>query len=81
MKCARMCDNEKKMDYCIAINQVTKRFGEQTVLNAVSAPLEAGQTPGLVGRNGSGKTVLMKCILGFIPVSEGESGVQVAPSS
>ena len=60
------------MGYCIEINNVTKRFGEQTVLSSVSAQFETGKTYGLVGRNGSGKTVLMKCILGFIPVSEGE---------
>ena len=60
------------MDYCIEIDHVTKRFGEQTVLSSVSAQLETGKTHGLVGRNGSGKTVLMKCILGFMPMTEGE---------
>lgn len=60
------------MEYCIEIDQVTKQFGEQTVLSSVSAQLEIGKTHGLVGRNGSGKTVLMKCILGFMPVTKGE---------
>ena len=52
----------------IKIENVTKTFKENTVLNNVSINFEKGKIHGLIGRNGSGKTVLMKCICGFIPV-------------
>ena len=51
----------------IKIENVTKKFKENTVLNNVSINFEKGKIHGLIGRNGSGKTVLMKCICGFIP--------------
>lgn len=53
----------------IKIENVTKKFKENTVLNNVSINFEKGKIHGLIGRNGSGKTVLMKCICGFIPVT------------
>lgn len=58
------------MDEAIRIVDVTKRFGEETVLHNVSHDFEEGRIHGIVGNNGSGKTVLMKCICGFlIPTS------------
>ncbi|MEI3294706.1 MAG: ATP-binding cassette domain-containing protein [Eubacterium ventriosum] len=42
------------------------------MLDKVNLSVEKGSICGLVGRNGSGKTMLMKCICGFIPVTEGE---------
>ena len=55
----------------IEIQNLTKSYGEQVVLKDVSVSFEKGNIHGLVGRNGSGKTVLMKCICGFLPVTEG----------
>ncbi len=55
----------------IEITNVTKRFGSAEVLKNVSINFEKGKIHGLIGRNGSGKTMLMKCICGFVPVSEG----------
>ena len=49
----------------IEIRNLTKSYGEQTVLKDVSVSFEKGKIHGLVGRNGSGKTVLMKCICGL----------------
>ena len=49
----------------------TKTFGTQTVLSDISMTLASGQIYGLVGRNGSGKTMLMKMILGFVSLSSG----------
>ena len=43
-----------------------KRFGTDTVLKDVSRSFERGRIHGIVGNNGSGKTVLMKCICGFL---------------
>ena len=56
----------------IEVCNVTKRFGTSEVLKDVSINFEKGKIHGLIGRNGSGKTMLMKCICGFVPVSEGK---------
>ena len=56
---------------CVKIEHVTKRFGEDLVLKEVNLTLKVGQVYGVVGNNGSGKTVLMKCICGFLPVTTG----------
>ena len=56
---------------CVAIEGVTKRFGEDLVLKKVDLILEKGKVYGIVGNNGSGKTVLMKCICGFLPPTAG----------
>ena len=50
----------------LVLRNVGKRFGSVEVLKNVSASLEAGKIHGIVGRNGSGKTVLFKCICGLI---------------
>lgn len=55
----------------ISVNNVTKKFRENTVLDNVSLEIEQGSVTGLVGRNGSGKTVLMKCILGLVSPTSG----------
>lgn len=59
------------MDIAISVQNVTKRFGEETVLTDVSHDFEEGKIHGIVGNNGSGKTVLMKCICGFLLPSKG----------
>lgn len=55
----------------IEIEHVTKKFKEDTVLYDIDVSMEQGGVYGFAGNNGSGKTVLMKCICGFLPVSEG----------
>ncbi len=55
----------------LEIENLTKTFGTQTVLSDISMTLASGQIYGLVGRNGSGKTMLMKMILGFVSPSYG----------
>lgn len=55
----------------IRVNQVTKSFGPATVLNNVSVDFERGKIHGLIGRNGSGKTMLLKCICGFVLPTKG----------
>ena len=56
----------------IEIQNLTKSYGEQVVLKDVSVSFEKGNIHGLVGRNGSGKTVLMKCICGLTYQDQGE---------
>ena len=55
----------------IEIENLTKTFGTQTVISDISMTLVSGKIYGLVGRNGSGKTMLMKMILGFIKPTSG----------
>ncbi len=56
----------------ISVQNVSKTFGDTTVLRDVSREFEEGRVHGIVGNNGSGKTVLMKCICGFLPPSKGK---------
>ena len=60
----------------IVVERVSKRFKEAQVLKEVSLKIEEGKICGLVGRNGSGKTMLMKCICGFVHPTEGVITVQ-----
>jgi ABC-2 type transport system ATP-binding protein len=55
----------------VTVDQLTKRFGSQEALKSVSLSFDAGKIYGLVGRNGSGKSVLMKCIAGLIKPTSG----------
>ena len=55
----------------IEINHVTKKFGDDVILHDINISMEQGKVYGISGNNGSGKTVLMKCICGFLPVTEG----------
>ena len=54
----------------VDVQKISKSFGSEQVLKDVSLQLEKGKIHGIIGRNGSGKTVLMKCICGFLrPIS------------
>lgn len=59
-------------DYVIAVNDICKHFKDRTALSHVSLYCEKGKIYGIVGYNGSGKTVLFKCICGFFHVDSGE---------
>ena len=50
----------------IEVRAVTKTFDRHTVLDNVSLSIDKGRCIGLVGANGSGKTMLMRCICGFV---------------
>lgn len=55
----------------ISVNHVTKKFKEATVLHDVNVEFQKAEIHGLIGRNGSGKTMLMKCICGLVPITSG----------
>ncbi len=59
------------MESIIEVCDVCKSFGEEQVLKHVSRDFEKGKIHGIVGNNGSGKTVLMKCICGFLRPDSG----------
>ncbi|MCB5935771.1 ATP-binding cassette domain-containing protein [Caldibacillus thermoamylovorans] len=54
------------MEAAIKVENITKKFGETTVLDGISLTFEKNKIHGLIGRNGSGKTMLLKCICGFV---------------
>lgn len=60
------------MNTVVDMKNVTKQYGANKVLRDVSLTCEAGKIYGLIGRNGSGKTVLLKCICGLVIPTSGE---------
>lgn len=56
----------------IKVENVVRKFKENNALNGVSINFEKGKIHGIIGRNGSGKTVLFKCICGFMPMTSGK---------
>lgn len=56
----------------IETRQLTKVYGEQTVVNKVNLHVRKGRIYGLLGRNGAGKTTVMKMILGLTSITSGE---------
>lgn len=56
----------------ISLKNVSKTIKGKKVLNNISAEFESGFIYGLVGRNGSGKTMLLRAMSGLIQIDEGE---------
>lgn len=56
----------------IALRGVKKAFGSNVVLDGVDLDIEAGKSTVIIGGSGTGKSVLLKCILGIIQPDEGE---------
>jgi ABC-2 type transport system ATP-binding protein len=55
----------------VVVEKATKTYKDHRVLDDVSLSFAEGQIHGLVGRNGSGKTVLFKAMCGFVPLTSG----------
>ena len=60
------------MEKVIEVLNISKKFGSQEVLKNVNLACEPGKIYGFVGYNGSGKTVLFKCICGLLRVDTGK---------
>ena len=56
----------------IVVRNVSLTIGKTQILKDINVELDEGKIHGLIGRNGSGKTMLMKCICGFIKPTNGE---------
>lgn len=56
----------------IEIKNVSKYFGERQVLKGINTQFEQGKVNLIIGRSGSGKTVMMKCLIGLLTPEEGE---------
>lgn len=63
----------------LQFDQVSARYGERSVLNAVSASFEKGAVTGIVGPNGAGKTTLFRVALGLLASSGGQVRVMDKP--
>lgn len=67
---------EAKMTEAVKLVKVSKSFGKEHVLKEISHSFETGKIHGIVGFNGSGKTVMFKCICGFLKPDSGYVKVQ-----
>ena len=55
----------------IEIKEVDLKIGKTQILKNINVSFEEGKIHGLIGRNGSGKTMLMKCVCGFVKPTSG----------
>ncbi|WP_034259377.1 ABC transporter ATP-binding protein [Altibacter lentus] len=55
----------------IKVENVHKRFGEEEILKGISTVFHKGKTNLIIGQSGSGKTVMLKCLLGLFKPEEG----------
>jgi ABC-type polar amino acid transport system ATPase subunit len=55
----------------VVVDQVVKRYGDATVLDHVSAGVEAGQVMVVIGPSGSGKSTLLRCLARLEPIQKG----------
>jgi len=59
----------------IETNELTRRFGELTAVDAMTISVEAGETFGLLGPNGAGKTTAIKMLITLLPPTSGEASI------
>lgn len=60
------------MEYILSTSGLTKQYGKQKAVNNVNIHIKRGDIYGLIGRNGAGKTTILKIISGLAAPSEGE---------
>ena len=60
------------MEYIVETKKLTKRYKQVTAVENVNLNVKKGEIYGLLGRNGAGKTTILKMILGFTNADEGE---------
>lgn len=53
----------------LSVQNLTVRFGPRTVIQNLSFEVERGENLAIIGPNGSGKTVLLRALLGLVPLS------------
>ena len=59
----------------IAVQNITKRYGEQKALDDVSFAIGGSEVTGFLGPNGAGKSTMMKILAGYIPQTDGTASV------
>ena len=60
------------MDHILKIKELSKSFGNKSVLSNLSINIERNKSQVIIGGSGTGKSVLLKCILGLILPDDGE---------
>lgn len=60
------------MNDIVQVKDVFLKIKKDVILDKINVNFEKGKIHGLIGRNGSGKTMLMKCICGFVKVTSGQ---------
>lgn len=64
------------MSEAIKVRHIFLEIKKKKILKDIDITFDEGKIHGVIGRNGSGKTVLMKCICGFVKPTEGEVRVR-----
>lgn len=59
----------------IAVESLTKLYGDVTAVSDLSFTVQPGEALGLVGPNGAGKTTALRCMAGIIPATEGSIAI------
>lgn len=57
----------------VQVDKLTKVYGEQVAVNAISFSIRKGEIVGFLGPNGAGKSTTMKMITGFLPATDGKA--------
>jgi len=69
------------MDALLTLTDLHARYGDSHVLRGVSLEIPAGQSLGLLGRNGMGKTTLIRTLLGYVRATDGSVTWQGRPQT
>jgi len=67
--------NTETTDQVIIVNNLHKSFGKNAVLNGIDLSVRKGENLVVLGKSGSGKSVLIKCLVGLITPDQGEISV------
>lgn len=71
-------------DILLEVSQLTKRFGDNTVLDGIDLTIRRGEVVVLVGPSGCGKSTLLRCLNGIEPIQGGEvllDGMTIKPGT
>lgn len=67
-------------DAAVSVNNLSLRYGAATVLQDITLQIPSGSVVGLVGRNGAGKSSLLRCLVGLTAPTEGDARLLGCPS-
>ena len=65
-------DNEQKSDVVIEMQHLKKSFGNNHVLRDINLVINKGENLAILGQSGTGKSVLIKCIVGLVEIDDGK---------
>ena len=68
------------MDYILATHELTKVYGQKEAAKDVNLHIREGQIYGLIGRNGAGKTTIMRMISGLSTPTRGSYSLLARPA-